>query len=97
MPKTLRQETLNLTFVRSIQSFTVTVSTPGNDRVDVAPIIEKRDTNTDALVETVGDQPQRFSETEIRAALENIQELPAYNVLRVGLAKLMHALCDTRR
>lgn len=97
MPKVIRTISREEEHQRSIHSFSVTVGTPGNDIVDVAPVIEKRDMSTGELVEVVGDKPQRFSEAEIRAALEKIEELPAYDVLRVGLAKLMHALCDTRR
>src|SRR5688500_1513484 len=97
MPKTVGTELLDLNLVRSISSFTVTVgSTPGTDVMDVQPVIERRDKTSAALVETLPAKLGRFSEDEVRAALGNVPELPNYDVLRAGLAKLMHTLIDSR-
>ena len=97
MPKEIGRQTLDLNLVRSISSFSVTVgSTPAADVVDVQPVIERRDRVSTALVETMPAKLGRFSEAEVRAALANVPELPNYDVLRAGLAKLMHALIDTR-
>lgn len=97
MPKILGTKSQTLTLTRSIQSFTVTTQTlPGNDRIDVHPVIEKRDAGSGALVETAAADPYRFAEAEIRAAIKDIDELSDYDSLRIGLAKLMHALIDSR-
>jgi hypothetical protein len=97
MPKTLGNEVLNLTLIRSITGFGVTVgSQPGTDFIDVAPVVERRDAGTNDLVEVVPMGPARFSEEEIRDVIASVEELPDYDKLRVGLSKLMHALLDTR-
>jgi hypothetical protein len=97
MPKQIGTQTLDLSLVRSISSFSVTVgSTPGTDVIDVQPVIERRDRTSSTLVETLPAKQGRFSEVEVRTALANVTELPNYDVLRTGLAKLMHALLDTR-
>lgn len=94
MPKELGTLTLNLELVRSIQSFSVTIGPP--DYIDVTPVIERRDVDTDELVETRPASPHRFSEEQMRAILDapepTITELPDYDTLRLGLSKLMHAL-----
>lgn len=97
MPKSLGTQILDLELTRSIHCFTVTTQTlPGNDRMDVYTVIEKRDAVSQALVETTPEDPHRFSEAEMREAIDSIEELPDYDTLRLGLAKLMHTLIDAQ-
>ena len=97
MPKTIGNEVLNLTLIRSITSFGVTVgNTPGTDFMDVVPVVERRDAVTNELMEIMPAAQARFGEEEIRCVIGTIQELPDYDTLRIGLSKLMHALLDTR-
>lgn len=97
MPKQLGRETLDLNLVRNISSFTLTLgATSASDVLDVQPVVERRDRATSTLVETRSAKPGRFSDAEVKAALAAAPELPEYEVLRVGLEKLMQALLDTR-
>lgn len=100
MPKDLGTETTTRKRVRSIDNFLVSIR-PGGDMLDIAPVVELRDPdNDDALAGVQALPPSRFSEAEMRAILDAeeppITELPDYDTLRLGLAKLMHALLDTR-
>lgn len=95
MPKELGTISITRKQIRSVDVFQVTAR-PAGDTLDVYPLIELRDPNTDALIETNQAPPQRFSQAEIEAVIGQINELPDYPTLRVGLAKLMHALLDTR-
>jgi hypothetical protein len=96
MPKNLGTLTTTQARVRSIDSFQVTARSTG-DLLDVYPLVEQRNPDTNALEGTEHLPPQRFSQDEIEAALSHAPELPQdYDNLRVGLAKLMHALLDAR-
>jgi hypothetical protein len=99
MPKTLGTETLDFTKVRSIDAFTVSIRAAG-DQLDVYPLLERVSNSDESIIETLQMSPGRFSEAEMRAILDQdtavIAELPNYDTLRTGLAKLMHALLDTR-
>lgn len=95
MPKNLGTETITRKKTRSVDVFQVTAR-PTGDVLDVYPLVEQRDPDTDALIGTDALPHQRFSQAEIEAVIGQIEELPDYPTLRVGLAKLIHALLDTR-
>lgn len=97
MPKNLGIETTSYKRVRSIDNFTVSIHTSG-DVVDVAPVIENRDPDTDALLSVTPMDPMRFSQTEVEAIVSTIPELGGinYETLRTGVSKLIHALIDTQ-